>query len=356
MTPLPRSASQAFGPYTLLGEIARGGMAEVLFARRNDTPTGELCALKRILPIHRNEPTFMRFFQAEAQLALQLKHQNLVETLEAGEVDGIPYLAMEYLHGRSLSRLIQAFSTRATRLALCYGAYVGVRALAGLEAAHQARDAAGNPLCAVLCDISPSNVVIRYDGEVKLIDFGIAVSRAKLMEQIGWLKGKKHFMAPEQLRGMPVGPPADVFSLGLTLLNLFAGAPVRAEKSEFELEEAIRQARLPRLDALRPEVPLALADVLARALAKEPGDRYPSALEFAAALAPFACLGKGQPVTAADFAKVLAAFVPSLKVEDDIRLGQVLSLGVGAFTDLPASMDVTPLTYEPGRTLTSHQH
>lgn len=323
---------QSFGRYELLGEIARGGMAEVVYAAKR--PTGDtlapgtrppLVALKRILANYAQDPGFRRYFAAEIDLARTLQHPNVVETLDWGEVDGAPFLVMEYIHGRSLSRINYAIASQGKRLPLPYAVHVIVQALEGLDHVHTAVDASGRPLDIILCDISLSNIMVGYDGRVKLIDFGIATSRIKFSEQIGLLKGKKNYMGPEQLRGLPLDQRADLFSIGICLFELLASQSPFAGKSEFEVEETVRTGLLSSLAEKDNSIPPPLRAVLSRALSAEPNDRFQTAREFAEALRPFARLGSGGSLTQAALAKVLALLVGQMLARDHLQLQQVLS-------------------------------
>ena len=314
---------QPFGPFTLLGEIARGGMAEVHYAVRTGQ-SERVFAIKRILPQYNSDPNFRRFFAAETELSLALRHPQVVETLEAGEVDHTPYLVMEYLHGRALNRLLYAIGTQGKRLPVPFAVYIALQALAGLDYIHNAHDSRGREMGVVLCDLSPSNIIVSYDGRIKIIDFGIATSRLKFFEQIGMLKGKKNYMSPEQLRGLPLDHRADIFAMGLCVFELLTAEAVFTGKSEFEVEEAVRSGRLPQVRDRISNLPQGFEATLRRALEVDPSNRYPNAGEFARALAPFGQLGKGNAIGAAELARVLHFYVGGLIKQDDTRLAEVL--------------------------------
>lgn len=316
------SSGLTFGPFRLLGEISRGGMAEVQYAVQGDSR--EVLAIKRILPEHADKPSFRRFFAAEVELTRALHHPKTVRAVDAGEIDGVPYLAMEYIHGRALNKVLSFLSTQGKRLPVPYAVYIAIQALEGLDYVHHAMHPDGRPLEAVLCDISPSNLMLGYDGRVVLIDFGIATSQARFFEQIGMLKGKKNYMAPEQLRGLPLDKRADIFSLGICLIELITAHSLFAGKSEFEIEESIRSGKLPSFVENAPPLPPGLEERIRRAVAVDPAERYPNAGEFAAALAPFARLGKGAPVTGADLGRLLALYLVPLKEQDDRQLAAVM--------------------------------
>lgn len=305
-------------------------MAEVQYATRRGDSADNIIALKRILPQYSKDASFRRFFAAESELSRCLHHPNVVEAVDAGEVNGVPYLAMEYIHGRALNRVMYTVGTQRKRLPIPHAVFIGIKALEGLHYVHRAQDSSGKELNVVLCDISPSNIMIGYDGQVKLIDFGIATSRIKFFEQIGMLKGKKNYMAPEQLRGLPLDHRADIFAMGICLFELFTCESVFAGQSEFEIEEAVRSGRLPSLADRAPHVSAELRAVVETALRLDPAQRYGSAQEFALALKPFARMGRGAEVTATEVSKILRLYVTAIAQQDDKRLAEVLSRISGA--------------------------
>src|SRR5262249_39668098 len=151
-----------FGEYELLDELSRGGMAQVHYAIKRRDPQRKLFALKTILPQYASDSNFRRFFSAEIDLTRALNHPNIVRVTDWGDVDGQPYFAMEYIHGRSLNRILQNFAQQGKRLPVPHATYVAIQALEGLEHAHQATDAQGRPLHIVMCDISTSNLMVGY--------------------------------------------------------------------------------------------------------------------------------------------------------------------------------------------------
>jgi serine/threonine-protein kinase len=317
--------ASAFGPYVLLGEIARGGMAEVHYAVHTGT-SEPLLALKRILPHFTADESFRRFFSAESLLTRSMNHANVVKAVDTGESDGAPFLVMEYIHGRATNRVLSQLASLGKRLPIPYAVYVAVQALEGLDYVHRTTDSQGRPLDVVLSDVSPGNLMLGYDGTVKLIDFGIATSRMKFFEQIGYSKGKKTYMAPEQLRGLPMDHRADIFAMGTCLLELLSSKTAFSGFSEFEIEEMVRSARLPPVSALVKNPPPGFEEVVKRSLCASREERYPTAASFADALRPYARLGRGRQVDAAAMADLLKLLIPDLIHSDDARLLQVQDL------------------------------
>lgn len=313
------SAPETFGPYLLIGKIADGGMAQVHHAIRRSAPE-QIFALKRILPKHAADPEFRRFFALERGLTCALHHPNIVEAFDSGTIDDTPYLAMEYIHGRALNRILAVARGLGRRLPLPQGVAIAIEALRGLDYVHHARDGQGREIGAVLCDISPSNVMVAYDGQVKLIDFGIASSRFKFIEQLGMLRGKKNYLAPEQLRGLPIDGRADLYAMAVCLVEILTSQPLFQHRTEFEMEEAIRSGRLPRWSDRLPSAPPTLLRLLDQALSPRPEDRPSTAAAFAEALAPFARLPGGQPVGQAEISSAVETFLAGARQDDDLLL------------------------------------
>ncbi|MBI5501813.1 MAG: serine/threonine protein kinase [Deltaproteobacteria bacterium] len=280
-------AGTIFGPYRILARIGRGGMAEIYLASRTG-PGGfsRDVVLKRILPQRAADPEFVRMFVDEAGLLSRLTHSNIAQVYEFGEIEGSHYLAMEYVRGISLDRLIRVFERPG--LPIAHAARIAAEVARGLDHAHRATDARGRPLAIVHRDVSPTNVLVSYEGEVKLIDFGIARSAVRATETAaGTVKGKVRYMSPEQCRGRPLDPRSDVFSLGIVLWEALTGELLFPQSETFDVMEAIVQQPIVPPSVRRPEVPPELDGVVLRALAKTPEERYGAAGDMAQALDAF---------------------------------------------------------------------
>jgi eukaryotic-like serine/threonine-protein kinase len=335
--------AEAFGPYLLLGEIARGGMAEVQWAVPADGSEG-LFALKRILRHFVSDPTYVRYFDSEITLTQALHHPRVVKTMGSGTANGLRYLALEYVHGRALSRILHWLRNEGKRLPVPHAVYLAVCTLEGLDYLHNARDPSGNPLRLVLCDLSLSNVLLSYSGEVKLIDFGIASSTAGFYGQIGASRGKKSYMSPEQLRGLALDPRTDVYAMGICFYELLSGAMSFDGLSEFEIEERTRTGNLPFLTSPPAGVSAPLFAVVAKAVSYKPEDRFQSAAEFADALRPYAKLGKGRPVGNDDLRNVLSVLLKSQVAEDEARMQAVLAGRTNAAAQAEVETPRVPMT------------
>lgn len=273
-----------FGDYKLFGLIARGGMAEVYRARHRDEPTGRLLAIKVMRPQLARESRFVDMFHREGQLALMLRNRCIVETLEVGTAEGRHYIAMEYIGGRDLTQVLRRCQETQQRVPVPHAVYIAARIAEGLHCAHTLTDGEGRPLNIVNRDVSPSNIRLSYDGDVKLLDFGIAQALMKFTSEIGVLKGKFSYMSPEQIRGMPLDARTDVFSTGIILHEMLTTEKLFRGDTEFALMEKVRKAEVPPPSAFNRRVTAELDAIVAKALARDVADRYQSAAALAADL------------------------------------------------------------------------
>jgi eukaryotic-like serine/threonine-protein kinase len=272
-----------FGKYYLLGLIARGGMAEVYRARNREDPR-RLLAVKVMRPQLAREARFIDMFHREGQLAMMLRNRCIVATDEIGQHDGRHYIAMEYIGGRDLTQVLRRCQETQQRIPVPHAVYIAARIAEGLHFAHTLIDAAGRPLNIVNRDVSPSNVRLSYDGDVKLLDFGIAQALMKFTSEIGILKGKFSYMSPEQIRGMPLDARTDVFSAGIILHEMLTTEKLFRGDTEFALMEKVRKAEVPPPSHFNRRVTPELDHISLKALARDVADRYQSAAQLAAAL------------------------------------------------------------------------
>jgi serine/threonine protein kinase len=285
---------QRFGPYLLERKLAVGGMGELFVARRvapsgpNGGVAGRQCVLKRILPDLTASDEFVARFHDEAAIAVGLRHENIVRVFEVGICDGRHYLALEQVDGPDLRRLLSACWRAQRRLPVPVAVYLAHEALGALAYAHALRDPQGNLLDLVHRDVSPSNVLVSRQGDVKLIDFGLAKTRAAAVStRPNVLFGKVGYLSPEQARSWPVDLRSDLYSVGAILHELLTGERLVQAASTADLLEAVANPKVIPPSVLRPELPPELDRVLMKALAPEPKDRYPSAEAFRVALFPF---------------------------------------------------------------------
>jgi serine/threonine protein kinase len=272
-----------FGRYFLLGMIARGGMAEVYRARPQVGPR-RLLAIKVMRPQLAREARFVDMFHREGKLALLLQNRCIVETLELGQHDGRHFITMEYIGGRDLTQVLRRCQETQQRIPVPHAVYIAARIAEGLHFAHTLIGPDGRPLNIVNRDVSPSNVRLSYDGDVKLLDFGIAQALVKFTSEIGILKGKFSYMSPEQIRGMPLDARTDVFSAGIILHEMLTTEKLFRGDTEFALMEKVRKAEVPAPSDFNRRVTPELDAIVLKALSRDVADRYQTAAQFAAAL------------------------------------------------------------------------
>ena len=283
---------QEFGKYQILERIAAGGMAEI-FKARIDGIGGfhRTIAIKRILPHLSANPEFVDMLVDEAKIAGLLSHANIVQILDLGAVEGQYYIAMEFVDGRDLGKLLDRCGRKGITLPVPHAVYVLLEILKGLDYAHNRQVQRGGkpvPLKIVHRDISPGNVLVSFQGEVKLTDFGIAKASVKALETMsGVIKGRFDFMSPEQASGQPADLRSDIFSAGILLYILLTGRHPFRQASELATVEAIRKGEFELPSTVNPDVPPALDAAVERALALNPDDRFSSAAAFKEALDKF---------------------------------------------------------------------
>src|SRR3954465_2822930 len=272
-----------FGRYYLLGLIARGGMAEVYRAKHQVGPR-RMLAIKVMRPQLAREARFIDMFHREGKLAMVLKNRCNVETVEVGQHDGRHFITMEYVAGRDLTQVLRRCQESNQRIPVPHAVYIAARIAEGLAFAHALTDGEGRPLNIVNRDVSPSNVRLSYDGDVKLLDFGIAQALMKFTSEIGILKGKFSYMSPEQIRGMPLDARTDVFSAGIILHEMLTTEKLFRGDTEFALMEKVRKAEVPAPSNFNRRVTPELDAISLKALARDVADRYQTAAQPAADL------------------------------------------------------------------------
>ena len=267
------------GKYEIVSALATGGMARIYIARSTGIGSFERhVVLKLITPERANDTVAVSMFLDEARLAASLNHQNVAQVFEVGEDGGIHYLAMEYVHGQDLRALLAKAGSQGTRVPLELALTVVAGAASGLNHAHERRGPDGVPLGIVHRDVSPSNIMIGYDGAVKLLDFGIAKAAARSVEtQSGIIKGKFAYMAPEQCRGRDVDRRSDVFSLGIILYEITTQHRCFRADSDFDTMHRIVTGDVVRPSRLIHGYPPALEAIVMKALAIDVNQRYQSA-------------------------------------------------------------------------------
>ncbi len=272
---------QPFGRYFLTQKIALGGMAEIFRAKSVGAEGFEkIVVVKRILPHFCEDESFVMMFQDEARVAAHLNHANVVQIFDFDQVDGLYYIAMEYVEGQDLKRVLDHGARLGTPLSIAQSVQILIDAGQGLDYAHK-REVDGKPLNIIHRDISPHNMMVSYNGEVKIMDFGIAKAASRSTKtRVGTVKGKCAYMSPEQARGRPLDARSDLFALGVCLWEMLSGKRLFVGESDFETLNNVLKAEVPSLTEMNPEVPPDLDRIVQRSLAKERDDRQRDVAEF----------------------------------------------------------------------------
>ena len=301
----PVKLPQTFGPYTLLDRVAIGGMAEVCRAKRSGVEGFEkIVAVKRILPHLSENKEFVDMFIDEAKMVAGLTHPNIVQIYDLGRIERAYYIAMEYVHGRDLRTILKRARERGMRLPLDLSLLVIGRVCAALDHAHKKRDEAGRAMNIVHRDVSPQNILISFEGDVKLTDFGIAKAATKARStDTGTLRGKLLYMSPEQAWGKPMDRRSDLFSLGLVFYEMITDQKPFMGGSESNVLEMVRECRIAAPTTLNPRIPDRLERVAMKALDRDPENRYQDAGEMSKDLDRI-LVGR-QPPTIAELARYM---------------------------------------------------
>lgn len=277
---------QEFGPYILLEKIGQGGMAEI-FRAESKGPQGfaKEVAIKRILSSLASNEDFITQFLDEARIVGNLSHPNIVQIYDVGQVDDAYYIAMEYIHGKHLGQVIQKSVETMSQFPLRESIAAINEISKALAFAHNAVDSLNNPLHIIHRDVSPQNVLVGYNGAVKLTDFGIAKATNKLFQTTaGVIKGKFSYLAPEQLVGKGASTASDIFSLGVAFWEMLSGRRLFQGESDIRTIQLVQACQVPPLSQFRSDVPPALEQVIAYMLSPSPEYRYQNAYDLVSAL------------------------------------------------------------------------
>lgn len=268
---------ETFGKYVLLEKLATGGMAEVFLARGTGAGgIGKFFAIKRILPQYADSPEFIEMFKDEAKIAINLNHSNIVSIHEFGVEKGQFFLVMDYVEGRNLRQILNKMKKSNQLFNPDQIVYIVKEVAAGLDHAHRCIDGStGKPLNITHRDMSPQNVMVSFEGEVKVVDFGIAKAESQIeTTRAGTLKGKFGYMSPEQAEGQAVDLRTDIFSLGIVLWELLANDRLFVANNEINTLRKIRDCQVPSLRKINPNIHAELERIVQKALARDRNLRY----------------------------------------------------------------------------------
>jgi serine/threonine protein kinase len=313
-----------FGRYELMKRLAGGGMGEVYLARqRGIDGFQKLLVVKTLLPHLCEDEEFITMFKDEARVTAQLIHPNICQVFEFEQVGGIFYMSMEYLRGEDLRRLWKTCEQKGIPLRVPLICRVISDAAAGLDFAHSLRDSKGEPYNIVHRDISPQNILVTFEGGVKVIDFGVAKAAGRAQHtRTGALKGKYSYMSPEQVAGNNVDNRSDIFALGIVLHELLTGRRLFKADSDVQTLARVREAIVPPPSRLNPQLPPGLDAIVLKALAKDPEERYTTAQEFRLALEDWLIQGR-MSASSAHLAEFLKQIYGE-RLEKEARLGPLM--------------------------------
>jgi serine/threonine protein kinase len=276
------SRGTRFGKYTLLNRIAVGGMAEVFLARQEGLEGFEktIC-IKRIRPHLSSQASFVRMFLNEAKLAAHLNHPNIVQIYDLGRVNDSYFIAMEYISGRDMSRIIPKAEKAGIPFPMIYALRIASNVCEGLYYAHTKTDTYGQPLHIVHRDITPENILVSFNGTVKIVDFGIAKANSQLEQtRAGEIKGKLSYMSPEQCMGHSVDARSDIFSFGSVVYEWITGYKLFTGENEMAILKSIIDGKIYPPSYFKEDIPEAVERILMKALEKDKEKRYQSAWEM----------------------------------------------------------------------------
>ena len=310
-----------FGKYYLLELINVGGMAEVFKAKMFGVEGFEkIVAIKRILPEVAEDAEFIKMFVDEAKIAVKLQHPNVVQIFELGKIEDSYFIAMELINGKDLKTIRKRLKRVDLLMPVEQSAYIISQVCDGLDYAHRKTDEKMNPLNIVHRDISPQNMIVSYEGTVKLIDFGIAKAKSKSTKtQVGMLKGKFSYMSPEQVSGQPIDRRSDIFSLGVVFFEMLTGKRLFLGKNDVETLEKIRKAEVLPPSVFNSAVPPELDRIVLKALAKDREDRYQWASEFSEDLKKFS-YSSGKSFSRQDMMNFMSEFFADELEEETAKL------------------------------------
>jgi serine/threonine-protein kinase len=298
-------SSETYGSYELLRRLATGGMAQIFLARERGDEDGQLMVVKRILPHLAENEDFVRMFLDEARIAARLNHPNIVQIFNLGALGDSFFIAMEYIHGEDVRRLWKRAEALGHQLPVPLVCRILAEVCAGLDHAHKKTDPSGRPLGIVHRDISPQNLIITFDGGVKIVDFGIAKAADQAtVTRSGVLKGKYSYMSPEQASGEKIDARSDVFAAGIVLYELLTGQRLFKRGNDVQTLNAVTECEVTPPSDVDPRITKDLNAIVLKALAKRREDRYQEARHLAEALEKFIA-GRKLPGSREDLAQFM---------------------------------------------------
>ncbi len=331
---------QTFGKYQLVKKLATGGMAEVWLAMQTGIEGfNRHVVMKRILPHLAEDPEFVQMFLNEAKIASRFNHPNIAQIYDLGEQNGQYFIAMEYIHGEDIGRIMRRAWNTGQWVAQSVSLRMISDACQGLYYAHSRTDERGQPLRVVHRDISPQNILVSFDGSTKVVDFGIAkAADQNALTKSGAIKGKFAYMAPEQAAGKTLDARSDIFALGLVLYELLTGVRPLKRDSELATLQAALECDIEPPSAVA-EVPAELDEVVMRAIAKSPDARYRDARQMQMALEEFLVV-QGTVTTSVQVSQLMETLFAD-RLEEEARLGAPSPISESSASNVAVAPDST---------------
>jgi len=300
------SDNRSFGRYELLLEVGQGGMATLYLARLRGVDEFEkVVIIKKIHDHLAREPDFVAMFRDEAQIAARIHHPHVAAIFDLGRVEQSYFIAMEYVHGQNLSDILRKTARLKKRLSWEFAAQLVADAAAGLHAAHELKSDDGSPLSVVHRDVSPQNLILSADGHLKVVDFGVAYAAERVTYTTdGQVKGKAAYMSPEQVEGEQVDRRSDIFALGTVLFEAVCLRRLFKAKTNTATMLKVRAAEVPQLRDFVPNVPPQLDQIVHKALARDPADRFATAQQLEESLQKL-LMAEGKMVNPTSLAQLL---------------------------------------------------
>lgn len=325
--------------YQVIQRIDAGGMAEV-FKAESTSMAGfqKLVAIKRVLPSLTKNQRFVRMFLDEAKVSLHLNHNNCVQVFDLGIADGTYFIVMEFIDGTDLKKILEQLARQGEVMPVEMAVYIAIEICKGLAHAHTKEDLNGNPLQIVHRDISPPNVLVSKEGEVKITDFGLAKAQSQVEQtDPGVVKGKFGYLSPEAANGEQVDLRTDVFAVGILLWEMLIGKRLFLGQSDYDTLKQVQQARIKPLSQFRSDVPHQLTNIVERALAKDLNRRYQDCVALADDLARF-LFAFGRPVTSFDVARTTQRVIAARRGDagpiDDTRVNEAVQREINQLKSL----------------------
>lgn len=274
---------EKFDNYQLLSKIATGGMAEIFLAKHVNSPVNSMpIAIKKVLKKYSDNPTLVKMFLAEARIICNISHENIVKIYDFGKFEDQYFIAMEYVFGQNLGAVIEKLKEKDAHMPLNLAIEIISAVLCGLDHAHNAQDRNGNFLNIVHLDMNPNNILISYEGKIKVVDFGIAnANYTKKIKNSAGIQGTYAYLSPEQCSGASVDRRSDIFSVGIILYEMLTGEPLYKNlDNDMAIMNAILYDEIEPINEVLPDIDPNLAKIVMKALEKNPNRRYATAMDM----------------------------------------------------------------------------